>query len=186
MTHSMNIGEAAQAAGVSAKMIRHYEQIGLLPAARRTDSGYRRYGESDVSVLRFIRQSRQLDFSMQQISELLGLWSNSQRSSRQVKDLALQHIADLEQKMREMGAMKQALERLALLCQGDDHPHCTIIDGLAVDSPSRPDPEAIEAKPLRKGQATKRSSGLWPSNESVNLDHLSAWAHTAQAGRVGH
>jgi MerR family copper efflux transcriptional regulator len=91
----MNIGEAATAAGVSAKMIRHYEQIGLLPAAERSESGYRLYGEREVSVLRFIRQSRRLGFSVAQIAELIGLWSDSQRTSREVKAVAQRHLADL-------------------------------------------------------------------------------------------
>jgi len=103
-------------------------------------------------VLRFIRQSRQLGFSMQQIAELLGLWSNSQRSSKQVKDLALQHIGDLEQKMRETAAMKQSLERLVAMCQGDDQPHCTIIEELAASSPSPLRLEAIEAKWLARAK----------------------------------
>ena len=95
MNPLMNIGEAASAAGVSAKMIRHYEQIGLLPAAERSDAGYRLYGEREVSVLRFIRQSRRLGFSVPQVAELIGLWSDSQRSSREVKAVAQRHLADM-------------------------------------------------------------------------------------------
>lgn len=98
MNRVMNIGEAAEAAGVSTKMIRHDEQIGLVPAAARTDAGYRQYFERDVSVLRFIRQARRLGFSIEQIAELLGLWSDAHRASRSVKAVAQQHVADLEQK----------------------------------------------------------------------------------------
>jgi Cu(I)-responsive transcriptional regulator len=153
----MNIGEAAEAAGVSAKMIRHYEQIGLIATAARTDSGYRQYSERDVSVLRFIRQSRRLGFSMQQIADLLGLWSNRRRASRKVKEVAQQHLAELELKMREMAEMKTALERLVASCHGSDDPHCAILDQLAVDSPAPPEPVSIQLQPLRKGSS--RSTG---------------------------
>ena len=97
----MNIGEAAKASGVSAKMIRHYESLGLMPKAARTDSGYRQYSENDVHVLRFIARSRDLGFSIAEIGELLSLWKNRRRSSSQVKALALKHIADLAAKVRE-------------------------------------------------------------------------------------
>jgi len=98
MNPLMNIGEAAKAAGVSAKMIRNYEQIGLLPPAERSDSGYRLYGLRDVSVLRFIRQSRRLGFSMEQIAELIGMWGDDARSSREVKAVAQRHLDELEEK----------------------------------------------------------------------------------------
>ena len=94
MTILMNIGEAAAAAGVSAKMIRHYEQIGLLPEAERSEAGYRLYGDREVSVLRFVRQSRHLGFSVAQIAELIGLWSDSRRTSREVKAVAQRHLAE--------------------------------------------------------------------------------------------
>ena len=98
----MNIGQAAKASGVSAKMIRHYEGVGLFPEAARTESGYRQYTDRDVHTLRFIRQSRDLGFSIEQIRELLGLWQNRRRPSRQVKALAQAHIEELEQKAQEM------------------------------------------------------------------------------------
>jgi Cu(I)-responsive transcriptional regulator len=129
---SLNIGDAASAAGVSAKMIRHYEDIGLIPKAPRTVSGYRKYSQNEVHVLRFIRQARSLGFSIKQIGELLGLWQNSRRSSSTVKRLALEHIGELEEKIREMQAMKATLERLARHCHGDDRPECPIIDELAM------------------------------------------------------
>lgn len=128
---STNIGETARASGVSAKMIRHYEDIGLIPKARRTKSGYRRYYGNDVHTLRFIRQARNLGFSIKQIGELLGLWRNQRRSSSKVKALALAHIDALDARIRELEAMKQTLQKLAAHCHGDARPECPILDGLA-------------------------------------------------------
>ncbi len=108
----MNIGQAAGATGLSAKMIRHYESIGLLPASTRTDAGYRQYSERDVNMLRFIRHSRDLGFSLEQIRELLDLWQNRKRSSRQVKSLAEAHIAELDAKLAELQSMRAALAHL--------------------------------------------------------------------------
>ena len=150
MTTLMNIGEAAKAAGVSTKMIRNYEQIGLLPPAERSDAGYRLYGARDVSVLRFIRQSRRLGFSMEQIAELIGMWGDDARSSREVKAVARRHLDELEEKMREITEMKNALERLVNACKGDDHANCAILDNLAVDSPTTPLHNAQLIKPKRK------------------------------------
>ncbi len=130
----MNIGEAAAASGVSAKMIRHYESVGLLPAASRTDAGYRQYGERDASMLRFIRHSRDLGFSLDQIRQLLDLWQNRERSSRQVKALAQAHLAELDQKLTELEQMKATLEHLVHCCHGDDRPDCPIIESLESDS----------------------------------------------------
>jgi MerR family copper efflux transcriptional regulator len=129
----MNIGGAAGASGVSAKMIRHYEELGLLPEARRTESGYRQYEPADVHTLRFIRHSRDLGFSLSEIAELVGLWKNRRRPSRQVKALAEAHIKELEAKAAELLAMKSALEHLVRCCHGDDRPECPILDGLAGD-----------------------------------------------------
>lgn len=127
----LNIGDAAAAAGISAKMIRHYEGIGLIPKAKRTYSGYRIYSDNEIHVLRFIRQARNLGFSIRQIGELLGLWQDRRRPSSRVKKLALEHIAELDAKIREMRAMKATLERLASHCHGDDRPECPILDELA-------------------------------------------------------
>ena len=127
----MNIGQAAQASGISAKMIRHYEGIRLLPAARRTGAGYRQYDERDVQTLRFIRHSRDLGFSLPETGRLLSLWFDRKRPSREVKALARQHIAALEEKARELLAMKEALAHLARACRGDERPDCPIIDTLA-------------------------------------------------------
>ncbi len=132
----MNIGEAAQASGVSAKMIRHYESVGLVPAAARTEAGYRQYTDKGVSTLRFIRQSRDLGFSIEQIRELLGLWQNRKRPSRQVRALAQAHIVELEAKLQELQAMKATLEHLVHCCHGDDRPDCPIIETLAREAPA--------------------------------------------------
>ncbi len=134
----MNIGEAAKASGVSAKMIRHYEQVGLLPAAARTDAGYRQYDGSEVHTLRFIRQSRDLGFSIPEIGELVGLWQNRRRPSRQVKALAEAHIKELDQKAQELLAMKAALQHLVQSCHGDDRPECPILESLAGSGPEAP------------------------------------------------
>jgi Cu(I)-responsive transcriptional regulator len=183
MAATMNIGQAAQAAGVSAKMVRHYEQIGLLPEAARSDAGYRRYGERDVSVLRFIRQSRRLGLSIPQIAELLGLWSNRSRASREVKALAQQHVADLERKMREMAVMKDALERLIAACRGSDDPHCAILDDLAAESPSAPEPGSVGAEP-RRSRSSARDKKL-RARAAASTSHLDlmAWTHQAHADR---
>ena len=126
----MNIGEAAARSGVSAKMVRHYESLGLLPKVARTDAGYRRYGEAEIHTLRFIRRARDLGFSMAEIGELLKLWHNRRRASADVKRIALSHVADLERRMEEMAAMKRTLETLASHCHGDERPDCPILEGL--------------------------------------------------------
>jgi len=126
-----NIGEASKRSGVSAKMVRHYESLGLLPEVGRTDAGYRQYTESNVHTLRFIRRARDLGFSMAEIAELLKLWQNKQRASADVKRIALDHAADLHRRIEEMTAMKRTLEQLAHCCHGDHRPDCPILDGLA-------------------------------------------------------
>lgn len=131
----MNIGEAAKSSGVSAKMIRHYESVGLFPEASRTDSGYRQYTDKEVSTLRFIRQSRDLGFSLEQIRELLGLWQNRRRSSRQVRALAQAHLEELNSKLRELQEMRATLEHLVHCCHGDDRPDCPIIETLESTEP---------------------------------------------------
>ena len=131
MSGLMNIGEAAKASGVSAKMIRHYERVGLVPDASRTDAGYRQYGDKDLGTLRFIRRSRDLGFSIEQIRALLGLWQDRRRPSREVKALAQEHIRELDIKLRELQAMKATLAHLVHCCHGDDRPDCPIIETLA-------------------------------------------------------
>lgn len=127
----LNIGRAAKASGVSAKMIRHYEEIGVVRKAARTVAGYRMYRELDVQVLRFIRRSRDLGFSMKEIEALLGLWSNRRRASSEVKRMAVKHIADLDAKIAELQAMRGTLRDLADHCHGDERPDCPILDDLA-------------------------------------------------------
>ena len=135
---AINIGQAAAASGVSAKMIRHYESVGLLPAPRRTDAGYRQYSDSEVHTLRFVRQARDLGFSIHEIGELLSLWQDRRRPSRLVKKLAEQHIQALQLKVQELLAMKATLEHLVHCCHGDERPECPILDVLADASPAAP------------------------------------------------
>ena len=126
-----NIGQAAKQSGVSAKMVRHYESLGLLPPVHRTDAGYRQYGDKQIHTLRFIRRARALGFSMLEIAELLKLWQNQQRASADVKRIAQVHVADLERRIAEMQAMRQTLAQLADCCAGNDRPDCPILSGLA-------------------------------------------------------
>ena len=128
-----NIGQAAKTSGISAKMIRHYEEVGLLPVASRTFSGYRTYNHQDVHMLRFIRHSRDLGFSIKQIADLLSLWRDMNRPSSKVKQLATEHIEMLNQKIQELNAMKSELTRLVSCCHGDERPDCPILDELAQD-----------------------------------------------------
>lgn len=126
-----NIGQAANASGVSAKMIRRYEEAGLIPKASRSLSDYRVYNDKNVIMLRFIRHARDLGFSAKQISGLLSLWSDQARSSSEVKSLAVEHIELLDQKITELNAMKSELTRLVNCCHGDERPDCPILDNLA-------------------------------------------------------
>ena len=126
-----NIGQAAKASGISAKMIRHYEEVGLMPAASRTLSGYRTYNHQDVHMLRFIRHSRDLGFSIKQIADLLSLWRDKNRASSKVKSLAAEHIEMLNKKIEELSAMKSELSRLVSCCHGDGRPDCPILDSLS-------------------------------------------------------
>jgi Cu(I)-responsive transcriptional regulator len=130
-TPSFNIGEAARASGVTAKMVRHYESIGLLPPARRTEAGYRQYGMDDVRILQFIHRGRALGFSLDQIAGLLALWRDKQRASADVRRLALEHIDELDRKIAELEAMKRTLAALASSCHGDGRSDCPILDDLA-------------------------------------------------------
>ena len=126
-----NIGQAASQSGVSAKMVRHYEALGLLPAVHRTDAGYRQYGDRQIHTLRFIRRARDLGFRMAEIAELLKLWQNQDRASADVKRIAQAHVADLERRIAGMEAMRQTLAQLADCCQGNEWPDCPILSGLA-------------------------------------------------------
>ena len=133
----MNTGAAAAASGVNAKMIRHYEAIGLLRLAERRGNDYRDYGERDIHELRFIRRARRLGFSIAEIGALLTLWRDRARPSREVKRIAEAHVADLEARIAEMQAMTKTLRQLVRACHGDDRPDCPILDDLALGYPSR-------------------------------------------------
>jgi Cu(I)-responsive transcriptional regulator len=125
------IGEAADLSGVSAKMIRHYEAIDLMPEAGRTFAGYRLYSDNDLHRLRFIKRARSLGFPIKEIEQLLSPWDDRQRASSEVKRLALQHARDLDQKIRKLEAMRNTLKDPAAHCHGDAHPECPILDDLA-------------------------------------------------------
>ena len=135
----MDIGRASKASGVSVKMIRHYEAIGLLPKVARTFANYRVYRESDVHLLRFIRRARDMGFSMKEIASLVSLWQNRRRASADVKKLAMRQMKMLEEKIGEMQAMRDALAHLAQHCHGDDRPECPILEDLAT-------PRAVSAR----------------------------------------
>jgi len=154
----MNIGQAAKLSGVSAKMIRHYEEVGLLPAPARTDSGYRQYAGRDVHTLRFIRQARDLGFSIRQIGDLVGLWQNRKRPSRSVKALAEAHIQALDEKAQELLAMKATLEHLVHCCNGDDRPECPILELLSAEADEE-SPETPAPKTSRKLVGNGRRNG---------------------------
>ena len=151
----MKIGAAAAASGVTAKMIRHYEAIGLLRPAERRENAYRDYGERDIHELRFIRRARRLGFSIAEIEALLALWRDRARPSREVKRIAEAHIGDLEARVADMQAMAKTLGKLVTACHGDDRPDCPILDDLALgdagaslaDPPPRP---AKTLRPLRR------------------------------------
>ena len=132
----VSIGVAAQRAGVSARMVRHYEALGLLESGARTGNGYRQYSQADVHALRFIRRARDLGFSMAEIATLLSLWQDKARASSHVKQLAQAHIAALSQRIADMQAMQRSLQTLVQCCHGDDRPDCPILDNLAGASAS--------------------------------------------------
>jgi MerR family transcriptional regulator, copper efflux regulator len=139
---TMNIGEASHASGVSAKMIRYYEEIGLIAPAGRTASNYRVYDADSVNRLRFVRRSRKLGFSLEETERLLKLWDDKARASAEVKAMALHHVEELDQKIAEMQAMRDTLAHLAERCQGNDRPNCPILADL-------------EGRPLRQKTAGK-------------------------------
>ncbi len=127
----MNIGTASKKTGVTAKMIRYYEDVGLIGKAQRSDSGYRTYAENDIHALRFIRRARDLGFPVERIRELLRLWSDRSRASHEVKDIALAHAAALDADIARLTAMRDLVKSLARQCQGNNHPECPIIEDLS-------------------------------------------------------
>jgi len=130
-TAAVSIGEAARRSGVSARMVRHYESLNLLPPVARTEGGYRQYGEADVHSLRFIKRSRDLGFSMAEIAELMSLWHDRKRTSASVKRIADKHLAELDQRIAAMQALRGTLAHLVHCCHGDARPECPILDDLA-------------------------------------------------------
>jgi MerR family copper efflux transcriptional regulator len=127
----VNIGDAARLSGVSAKMVRHYESLGLVPRVTRSDSGYRQYSEAEVHTLRFIKRARDLGFSMEEIGELVGLWQNRRRASANVRRIAQKHAEDLAQRIAAMQEMQKTLAHLIHCCHGDARPECPILEALA-------------------------------------------------------
>jgi MerR family copper efflux transcriptional regulator len=132
----MNIGQAAKHSGLTAKMIRYYESIGLLQPAGRSDSGYRLYGAQDMHVLAFIKRSRDLGFSLEEVGKLLTLWQDRKRASADVKALALAHVEELNRKIAELTALRDTLDELVQHCQGDHRPDCPILRKLETDCPT--------------------------------------------------
>jgi MerR family transcriptional regulator, copper efflux regulator len=128
---SLNIGQASQASGVSAKMMRYYESIQLIPAPARSESNYRHYTPNDVHTLRFVRRARDLGFTVEEITRLLDLWRDRSRASADVKRVALDHVATLKNKIAELQGMVVTLEHLASHCRGDTRPECPIMDDLS-------------------------------------------------------
>nr|WP_225782071.1 Cu(I)-responsive transcriptional regulator [Xenophilus sp. Marseille-Q4582] len=126
-----SIGTAARRSGVSARMVRHYEGLGLLPPVARTDGGYRQYSEADIHTLRFIKRARDLGFAMEDIAELVGLWHNRRRSSARVRQIAQKHLTELETRIAALQSMQQTLSHLVQCCHGDTRPECPILDDLA-------------------------------------------------------
>lgn len=127
----MNIGEAAKVSGINAKLIRHYETIGIIPKAQRSSAGYRVYKEADIHVLSFVKKARGLGFSMKEIKKLVNLWRNKSRASSEVKAMAQAHVKTLEEKIGELQSMAETLRHLARNCHGDNRPDCPILDDLA-------------------------------------------------------
>lgn len=187
----LNIGQAASAAGVTPKMIRHYEQLGLIPAVDRTDAGYRLYGEREVAMLRFIRQARGLGFSIKQIESLLALWRDDGRESREVKALAQQQLDELAQRQRELDQMRDTLSRLVTHCAGDHGARCAILERLAdaaetAAAPAQPTVPQKTLKQVRAGSRgtprTKPARTTTPTHETPAHSGLMAWSRSFGGG----
>lgn len=174
MNH-LNIGEAAAAAGVTPKMIRHYESLGMIPEVQRTEAGYRLYSPREVAMLRFIRQSRALGFSVKQIDSLLALWRDDHRASREVKELARQQLAELEERRREIDEMSATLSRLIDLCRGDDDPHCAILETLS----NATAPAAAVKASTKKNLKQVRAGSTAPARQNCHPATPEAAAHAA-------
>nr|CBA30526.1 Heavy metal-dependent transcription regulator 2 [Curvibacter putative symbiont of Hydra magnipapillata] len=160
------MGEAARLSGVSAKMLRHYESLGLLGTVTRTDSGYRLYNQTDVHTLRFIKRCRDLGFSMAEIGELVGLWQNKRRASANVKKIAQKHMDELSERIAAMQAMQRTLSTLLHCCHGDDRPDCPILDDLAGDK--RTATQLIAARAHSTGARALKHQNLCPPPSSTS------------------
>ena len=167
-----NIGQAAAAAGVTPKMVRHYESLGLIPEVSRTEAGYRLYGEHEIAMLRFIRQSRSLGFSLQRIEELMSLWQNPDRASPDVKQVAQRQLEELEQRQRELDQMRATLSPMVSRCRGDHSAHCVILDHLA--SPGARVEGALGAIRTRRAPNVVRSGEKQPVSRRAVRGHQDA------------
>lgn len=163
----MNIGALSSASGIQAKLIRHYESIGLIPRAKRNESGYRQYTDNDVHTLQFIKRARGLGFSLTEIKKLVGLWQNKNRASQDVKSLALTHLGRLESRIHEMQAMADTLRHLVHCCQGNSRPDCPILDDLSTTEPSPQERGSAETA-MKKGKTASHTSGAVPGRSSSN------------------
>ena len=183
MSYPMNIGQAAQAAGLTAKMIRDYEALALIPQASRTDAGYRQYSRRDVELLRFIRQARSMNFSIKQVEQLLALWSDTRRESREVKAIAQAHLAELDRKMAELASMKASLEQLASRCPGDETAQCPILGKLSGDA----EPTARPIQPRQRATSGRvHARGVTVRREVPSYEGLLAWSQALKGGLVAH
>lgn len=191
----LNIGQAASAAGVTPKMVRHYEQLGLIPEVDRTDAGYRLYGEREVAMLRFIRQARGLGFSIKQIESLLALWRNDGRESREVKALALQQLQELQERQRELDQMRDTLSRLVNHCAGDHSSRCAILERLAdtAATPGAPPQAAAPHKTLKQvrpgsqgAPRAKPARAKAATHETPAHSGLMAWSRSFGTSHAAH
>ena len=183
MSYPMNIGEAAQASGLTPKMIRDYESLGLIPPASRTESGYRQYTKRDVDMLRFIRQARSMSFSIKQVEQLLALWSDTQRESRDVKALAQAQMAELDRKLAELAGKKAALEQIVSGCPGDHTTDCPILSTLSRST----EPPALPSQPRQRPPTIRaRAHGVAARREMPSYAGLLAWSQATKGGPTVH
>lgn len=179
----LNIGDAAAAAGVTPKMVRHYESLGLMPEAERTDAGYRLYGEREIGMLRFIRQARGVGFSMQQIEALMSLWRDPGRRSQDVKQVAQRQLRELAERQRELDQMRATLARMVAGCRGDHGAECVILEQLA--APANPAPAGAirtrrtlkEVRPGEKRPPAGRRIQRQDPQPAKTHTALAAWTH---------
>jgi Cu(I)-responsive transcriptional regulator len=183
VSYPMNIGEAAHAAGLTSKMIRDYEALGLIPQASRNESGYRQYTKRDVDMLRFIRQARSMSFSIKQVEQLLSLWSDTQRESSDVKALAQAQMAELDRKMAELASMKAALEQIVSICPGDHTSDCPILSRLSGSA----EPAALPSQPRQRPPTIRaRAHGVAARREVPSYAGLLAWSRAVNGSLTAH